>query len=140
MIKRRQLLVRGLAMTGLALLPEQTMAVSRRSVANLAQPNQGVAVFSKAYFVSLLNTWFYVYDPQAKREVPLALVEVKDGAHTSLLVEQFSIILHGPMDSKLPSTTYWIQHPEIGRFQLFLQEVPNGSFDEYYAAHFNLKH
>jgi hypothetical protein len=139
MIKRRQFLLYGLGIASLTVLPGYTVSSPNRNTTDLDQPGQTLSGFSKALFTGLLNTWFYVYDSINKREVPLELVDVNDGGHKSSVVEQFSIVLRGPVDLKLPSDTYWVDQTEIGRFQLHIQEAHNDSLGEYYSAHFSLK-
>jgi len=139
MIKRRQFLIYGLGIASLAVLPGFTVASPNRNETNLDQSGQTLSDFSRALFTGLLNSWFYVYDSVDKREVPLELVDVNNGGHKSPSVEQFSIVLRGPVDSTLPSDTYWVDQTEIGRFQLYIQEAYNNSLGNYYTAHFSLK-
>jgi hypothetical protein len=89
-----------------------------------AQPDP-LANYNKAVFSSYLNSIFQLYTGYSVVEV--ALVEVKDllppGTPATDGRESFSLVFRGG-STALRQNTYRIDHPSLGRFQLFL--VPGG--------------
>jgi len=84
-----------------------------------------LANYNKAAFSSYLNSIFQLYTGYSVVEV--ALVEVKDllppGTPATDGRESFSLVFRGG-STALRQNTYRIDHPSLGRFQLFL--VPGG--------------
>jgi hypothetical protein len=90
-----------------------------------AQPDP-LANYNKSVFSSYLNSIFQLYTGYSVVEV--ALVEVKDllpqGTPATDGRECFSLLFRGGT-TVLRQNTYRIDHPSLGRFQLFL--VPGGA-------------
>ena len=84
-----------------------------------------LSFYSRSAFSSYLNSIFLLYTGYSTVEV--ALVEVKDTLPAAEAPvngrECFSLLFRGGSVA-LPQDTYWIDHPSLGRFQMFL--VPGG--------------
>jgi hypothetical protein len=97
---------------------------------NPGDPDQPdpLANYTKSAFSSYLNSIFQLYTGYSVVEV--ALVEVKDllpkGSTATDGRECFSLLFRGGT-TVLRQNTYRIEHPSLGRFQLFL--VPGGPDD-----------
>jgi len=89
-------------------------------------PADPLPFYSRSAFSAHLNSIFQLYTGYSTVEV--ALVEVKDRLPASEKAvsgrECFSLLFRGGSVA-LPQNTYWVDHPVLGRFQLFL--VPGGS-------------
>jgi hypothetical protein len=88
-----------------------------------------LANYNKAAFASYLNTVFRLYARYST--VDVTLVEIKDllpaGGIAKEGAECFSLMFRGG-SVVLPQNTYKIDHPSLGRFQVFL--VPGGPDDK----------
>ena len=80
-----------------------------------------LANYNKAAFESYLNSIFRLYSGSAVVEI--ALVEVKDIGSTTAKpqpgAESFSLEFRGGTRT-IDQGTYWLDHPSLGSFQLFL--------------------
>ena len=80
-----------------------------------------LANYNKATFESYLNSIFRLYSGSAVVEI--ALVEVKDIGSTTAKpqpgAESFSLLFRGGTRT-IDQGTYTVDHPALGRFQLFL--------------------
>ena len=88
------------------------------------QNNDPLASYSKAAFVSYLNSIFQLHTGFSVVAVTLLKVDDMMAAKGG---ECFSLLFRGGGGSALPQNTYTVDHPSLGRFQLFL--VPTGPDD-----------
>jgi hypothetical protein len=68
----------------------------------------------------------------------LELVEVTDKTPERFPGEQFSTIFRGPSEVYLPQSIYPLEHPQMGRLNLFLVPVDHKKDGYYYEAFFNI--
>jgi hypothetical protein len=95
---------------------------------------------TQSKFAQALNTRFRVCaDPST--EIELLLVAVTPDLTTASsgpggsLYESFSLTFHGPESSFLPQKTYPFDHPQLGKFELFIVPVgKEGSVFKYQAV------
>jgi hypothetical protein len=88
------------------------------------QNNDPLASYSKAAFVSYLNSIFQISTGFSVIAVTLLRVGDMPAPKGG---ECFSLLFRGGGGLALPQNTYTVDHPSLGRFQLFL--VPVGSDD-----------
>lgn len=69
--------------------------------------------------------------------VELVLVEATDKTPAGAPGEQFSLIFAGPADQPLAQQIYPLEHPVMGRLDLFLVPVGEGKTGRLYEAFFN---
>ncbi len=82
-----------------------------------------------------LNSVFRVQVPQGEaREIEL--IELRDGRSTPRQ-EQFALTFRGPLHSFLGQGTFPVEHPVLGRFDLFLVPVGQEAAGFLYEAVFN---
>jgi hypothetical protein len=97
---------------------------------------------TQAKFTESLNTRFSV-SADSGEAIELHLVEVTAGPATASSdpgagrYESFALLFHGPANRFLPQKTYSFDHPQIGKFALFI--VPIGKEGDLfkYQAVFN---
>ena len=132
-ISRRKFLRAGTLVALSAALPISVLGHNRKEKdGNLIdqQPIQfdPLAHYTRLAFSSYLNSIFQLYTGYSVVEV--ALVEVKDLMPAALTAangrECFSLLFRGG-NVALPQSTYRVDHPSLGSFQLFL--VPGGPDD-----------
>ena len=85
-----------------------------------------------AEFHAYLGETFRVYGGRGARWVErLTLQRIEDHSRPGEPVEQFRLVFHGSAASTLEKDSYFAEHPEAGRFRLFLTPGPgNGSIRE----------
>ncbi len=69
--------------------------------------------------------------------VEFVLVEAADKTPAGVEGEQFSLIFRGPREPALPQRIYALEHPEMGRIELFLVPVGEEESGRLYEAYFN---
>ena len=67
----------------------------------------------------------------------MELVEVTDKTPAGFAGTQFSLLFRGPLDVLLPQRIYPLDHPEMGRLDLFLVPVAQKKDGYRYEAFFN---
>ena len=81
--------------------------------------------FDLAAFRAYLGETFAVYGGRGARWVErLTLIRIEDLSRPADPVEQFRLVLLGKADSTLKKDSYHAEHPEAGRFRLFLAPGP----------------
>lgn len=89
-------------------------------------------------FSECLHTHFST-EVQDDRTLPLELVQVNQADYSPLL-ENFSLIFHGPLEPVLPQCIYHLNHESLGSIEIFLVPVgPEGQSMQYEAV-FNRFH
>ena len=95
-----------------------------------------------AKFSELLHARFQVRVSPAE-EIELELVEATPGRTVESpgkggeKFESFSLIFHGPGDHLLPQKMHPFEHPQLGRFELFIVPIGQGPGHLKYQAVFN---
>jgi hypothetical protein len=83
----------------------------------------------------LLNSRFTIlYDEWDALEVEL--IEVNDGIQTEMS-DHFSLVFHTMWEPGLDEDTYIVEHPELGRFPLFITPIEHNGFGYYYEVTVN---
>ena len=83
-----------------------------------------------------LNTTFRM-NVEGDEAIDLELVEANDKTPERFEGEQFSLIFKGPPEPYLPQQIYPLDHPAMGRLDLFLVPVDQKKDGFYYEAFFN---
>jgi hypothetical protein len=83
-------------------------------------------------FASQLHTRFRV---ASRESYELELTEVSD--HSNAQLEQFSLIFTGITSPWLQQNTYTLDHPQLGRCELFLVPIGPGDAGMRYEAIFS---
>jgi len=95
-------------------------------------------LFRSEEFSKHVGTEFYA--STGKGEVKLTLIEVKpympDTARDQKM-ERFSLFFDGASDAFLPQQSLRVQHPSMGKFELFLVPVSGDQNEIRYEAVFN---
>ncbi|CAG7614415.1 hypothetical protein PAESOLCIP111_01706 [Paenibacillus solanacearum] len=91
--------------------------------------------YSISAFREAVGTPFRI--PLGDQEVTLQLVNVSEQA-VSPNVEQFSLLLQGPLAVFLPQQTYRIVHEQLGELELFMVPVGQAADGFRYEIVFNL--
>ena len=89
---------------------------------------------NRSAFESHLNTTFHLLEEDGGT---LELVAVEDKTPEGFPGEQFSLLFRGPLDAWLPQRTYPVEHPKMGRIDLFLVPVAEHKDGYRYEAFFN---
>lgn len=87
-------------------------------------------------FVPHLDTTFRM-NVVGEDSIDLVLIEANDKTPERFEGEQFSLIFKGPLDPFLPQQIYPLDHPAMGRLDLFLVPVDQQKDGFYYEAFFN---
>ena len=90
-----------------------------------AQLNEALANYTKATFVSYINSVFVFRAPAVRKDIEVTLLQVKDMT-AAPGGECFSLLFRGGGQA-LEQNTYTVEHPALGTFKLFL--VPVGTDD-----------
>ncbi|HLX68304.1 MAG TPA: hypothetical protein VKV04_01635 [Verrucomicrobiae bacterium] len=97
---------------------------------------------TQAKFTELLNTRFGVCADSGEI-IELQLIEVAAGPAAASSgpgagqYESFSLLFHGPANPFLPQKTYTFDHPQMGKFALFIVPVGKEESRFKYQAVFN---
>ncbi len=91
---------------------------------------------TRAAYLPHLNSAFRL-DPDGEQPIALVLVEANDKTPVGFDGEQFSLIFRGPADVFIPQQTCPLEHPAMGRLDLFLVPVDQRKDGYYYEAFFN---
>ena len=90
---------------------------------------------SRDNFAAHLHSVFCIQDAQGEaREIEL--IELRDG-RASARQEQFALTFRGPRDRFLGQGMFPVEHPVLGRFDLFLVPVGQETEAFLYEAVFN---
>lgn len=91
---------------------------------------------SKNDFDALVNTKFKVTPKGWKDKVEIELLEIKE--KQTDMTESFSMIFKGPEADLFPHDTHLVEHPKLGKYELFLGPINYGKTDAvYYQMIFN---
>jgi hypothetical protein len=97
---------------------------------------------TQAKFTESLNTPFSV-NADSGGAIELQLIEITAGPAAAssgpdaVRYESFSLLFHGPANRFLPQKTYSFDHPQIGKFALFIVPVGKEGDQFKYQAVFN---
>ncbi len=91
---------------------------------------------TRVSFEPYLNTTFRL-NLEGGEAIDLELVEANDKTPERFDGEQFSLIFKGPPDSYIEQQTCPLEHPAMGRLDLFLVPVDQKKDGFYYEAFFN---
>lgn len=91
-----------------------------------AQANDPLSTYTKATFVSYINSVFVFRAPGVRNDIEVTLMQVSD-MKAALGGECFSLLFRGGGGPVLQQNTYTVEHPALGTFKLFL--VPVGTDD-----------
>src|SRR3989442_3111007 len=91
-----------------------------------AQINNALSNYTKATFVSYINSVFLFRAVGVRRDIEVTLMQVSDMT-AAPGGECFSLLFRGGGESELRQNTYTVEHPALGTFKLFL--VPVGTDD-----------
>jgi len=89
-----------------------------------------------ASFETHVDTTFRV-SLEGADALDLELIEASDRTPERFEGEQFSLIFRGPPDVYLPQQIYPLEHPAMGRLDLFLVPVDQKKDGYRYEAYFN---
>ena len=95
-----------------------------------------------AKFSELLHARFRIRVSHSE-EIELELVEAAPGRTVESQgkggkrFESFSLVFHGPGDRLLPQKMHPFEHPQLGRFELFIVPIGQGPGHFKYQAIFN---
>jgi len=89
-----------------------------------ARPNDPLANYTKATFVSYINSVFVFRAPAVRKDIEVTLLQVKDMT-AAPGGECFSLLFRGGGQA-LEQNTYTVEHPALGTFKLFLVPVGTG--------------
>jgi hypothetical protein len=90
-----------------------------------AQQNDQLANYTKATFVSYIDSVFVFRAPGVRKDIEVTLMQVSDMT-AAPAGECFSLLFRGGGPA-LQQNTYTVEHPALGTFKLFL--VPVGTDD-----------
>ena len=91
-----------------------------------AQINNALSNYTKATFVSYINSVFLFRAVGVRRDIEVTLMQVSDMT-AAPGGECFSLLFRGGGGPALRQNTYTVEHPALGTFKLFL--VPVGTDD-----------
>ena len=95
----------------------------------------GLAQLSRDNFAAQLDSNFRVLGAEGV-VCKIALIELRDG-RAAARQEQFALTFRGPRDRFLGQGTFLVEHPALGRFDLFLAPVGQEAEGYLYEAVFN---
>jgi len=103
----------------------------------------GAFAWSRASAQGLAGQAFWLNHPQAgAMSITLAEVSVP---HTTVAaaggaphIDQFSLVFHGPLQAQIDAATYEIDHPALGRFDLYLSPAGRAGGNAVYRSDFSL--
>ena len=130
----------GVAFSGLAAFGSDAEQSASR-IGNLdhlspAERNRRLAeLLTKDAFSKQLNTSFKLSSQSSTTILDLKLTEVQEGRSNEQF-EQFSILFTGPQEPILNQSTYRIEHPTMGSFDLFLVPLQSDEGGTVYEAVF----
>ena len=96
------------------------------SVDQAAQQNDPLSNYTKATFLSYINSVFVFRAPGVRKDIEVTLMQVSDMT-AAPGGECFSLLFRGSGGPALQQNTYFVEHPALGTFKLFL--VPVGADD-----------
>ena len=99
----------------------------------LRRPSGGPDYLWHTAFVPLVGTDFRIHR-QGDRPLRVKLIEVKQ---TSGAGESFSLLFHGHAGALLRQDVHRIEHPTLGRFDLFVAPVGRGANGQDFEAVIN---
>ena len=108
------------------------------SADQIAGPKKGTVMLktlSRAVFEPLVDTSFHVSDG-AGQAAAMKLVEVSAGRASSGF-ESYSLLFLGPARPSPAQGTYRFEHPDLGRFDIFIVPIGRKGEGVYYEAIFN---
>lgn len=91
-----------------------------------------LSILSKADFDPHINTQFSFC--QENNNVNLELIETRDCSSKN--VNGFSLLFKGPLDKEYPQKIYPLEHPKIGKLEIFIVPVNKDAEGIYYEAIF----
>ena len=110
----------GAALTGLA-----GLGLTEASAGDEGRGSVG-RMLKRDEFAPHIGSTFRILDRASPTQLDATLTEVTDRNPTSKL-EQYSVLFQGPREPILSQRIYGIEHPTMGKFELFL--VPIGADD-----------
>lgn len=118
-MKRRQFLIHNLAWLGAGLLPG--MAVAKTSLAKTRGLPSLAGALTRENLAAYQGEKFLVYGADGAREVEiLQLLDVQDMGSDEI-IEQFWLHFETVAGTTLEKNVYNFEHPEAGKFQLWLE-------------------
>lgn len=90
---------------------------------------------TKTLFSAHLGSKFQVVG-RTGEQVELDLVECREGK-SQPNYEFFALLFKGPRHPVFPQRTFDVQHPALGKFQVFLVPVSQDADSTYYESVFN---
>lgn len=94
---------------------------------------------TEAEFRQNLNTPFRIH-VNAPKPIDLTLVAVESRpseVREQQGMERFSVFFLSPLEFLLPQSTYWLSHPRMGEFDLFLVPIRQDSNGYRYEGVYN---
>ena len=142
-MRRRGFCYRAVAgVAGLAFAPWETMAATARRRGRGTIP---LTELDPETFAGQLNTLFSVHaGEQGRRRLQLIRMEMKERSEREkpdaldANFERFSLVFAGLRTEALEQETYLFEHPQVGRFELFIVPVISSDPElQKYEAVFN---
>ncbi len=91
---------------------------------------------TREFFAQHISTNFSLASADGE-SVELELVEATDKTPADIEGEQFSLVFRGPPQPALTQRIYTLEHPDMGKLELFLVPVGLDESGRLYEAFFN---
>jgi uncharacterized protein DUF6916 len=88
----------------------------------LGKPKGGPAYFRRESYVPLIGTHFLLRLPEGRR----LRVKLIDASPRGVVGESFSLLFSGRRQAGIEGGIYRLEHPSLGRFDLFVNPVGRG--------------
>ena len=109
---------------------------------NAAGPDNSAFAWNRASAQGLVGQSFWLNHPEAgAMAIVLAAVglpHTKNAADSALRIDQFSLVFHGPLQPQVAGDTYALDHPLLGRFDLYLSPGGRAGGNAVYRSDFSL--
>lgn len=107
--------------------------------AGAARADESAFAWSRASAQGLVGQAFWLNHPEAGAlSITLAAVNVPPAKNPNPRIEQFSLVFHGPLQPAVLGNTYELDHPLIGRFDLFMSPGGRAGGNAVYRSDFSL--
>lgn len=94
--------------------------------------------FSRENFLAYVGEEFAVYGGAGAHWVVRMRLDRLEDRHRSAQVDQYTLWFRAPLDSeRREKGSYFFEHPEAGRFMLWIEPAGEGSGGRYYTAQLN---
>lgn len=116
-----------------------SLALAGFGMHTAARADGGAFIWNRASAQGLVGQSFWLNHPQAGAlAITLASLKLPETKSADARIEQFSLVFHGPLLPDVAADTYELDHPMLGRFQLYLSPGGRAAGNAVYRSDFSL--